>query len=94
MKAVLKSDEYIQCSRDQIATRLEHEVVILNTYSGRYYTLSGVGVAVWELLQTPQTSHTLHEAILKGYNVSAEQASQDLTTLLGDLYHAGLITQQ
>jgi hypothetical protein len=91
MSPSLTPQTVLELSPQQIATRLEHEVVILNTHTGRYYTLSGVGTKIWELLQTPSTPQKLQETILSQYNVSQDQCQADLSRILGELHDAGLL---
>jgi hypothetical protein len=88
----LTEQTHLELSRDQIATTLDHEVVILNTHTGRYFTLSGIGTKVWELLQTTQTPQQLQQIILETYDVSEARCQQDLFKLLGEMHHAGLIS--
>lgn len=73
------------------AVGLGDELVILNPLTGHYYGLEGVGVFIWQRLQTPVTAGKLHEALQAHYQVGAEQSWADLAQLLAALEAAQLI---
>lgn len=76
----------------QLSTTLAGVVVILGLEDGSYYQLEGVGVRVWELLQTPQRMSEIVERIVAEYDVAPETAQSDLNVLVHDLAAHRLVT--
>ncbi|MCL4835354.1 MAG: PqqD family peptide modification chaperone [Caldilineaceae bacterium] len=81
-------------STDQVSTDLGGEAVILGLQSGEYFSLEGVGLRIWELLETPHTAADLLAAILAAYEVEAVAAERDLLAVLGALVAEGLVEVQ
>jgi hypothetical protein len=84
-------DTVVVVNHQQIHTRLDDEVVILDMKSGTYYGLNTVGTRVWELMQQPVTFSQIHETLLAEYDVDPEECRQDITTLLEDLINRGMV---
>ena len=80
-------------SSTQISTSLDGETVILNTVSGRYFSLGEVGSSLWRALQKPHSLDELLTVILERYDVDAGTAAHDVHALLGTLQEAGLVTR-
>jgi hypothetical protein len=49
------------------------------------YTVAGVGVRIWELLDGEQDGYTILEQILEEYEVTPEEAQADLVEFLEQL---------
>lgn len=75
-----------------MSTNLAGVVVILGLEDGFYYQLEGVGVRVWELIQTRQRLADLVDRIVAEYDVTRDTALVDLSKLLDDLVAHRLVT--
>lgn len=80
-------------SKTQISTTVDDDTVILDTASGRYFSLEGVGSTLWEVLQQPRSFGELLSAVVERYDVGAERAERDVRGLLTKLEEAGLVTR-
>lgn len=78
-------------AKTQISTTVDDDTVILDTASGKYFSLGGVGSTVWEALQEPRSFAELLETVLEGYDVGVETAERDVRALLSNLEGAGLV---
>ena len=78
-------------AKTQISTTVDEDTVILDTASGKYFSLEGVGSTVWEALQEPRSFDELLAVVLEGYDVGVETAERDVRALLGSLKEAGLV---
>ena len=78
-------------SPDQISTDLGGEAVILSFQKEEYFSLDGVGLRLWELLEEPRTTADLLAAILETYDVDPTTAERDLLAVLGEMEKEGLI---
>lgn len=81
-------------SSTQISTTIDHDTVVLDTASGRYFSLEGVGSTLWEALHQPRSVDELLSAVLERYDVGAERAERDVREFLSKLKEAGLVTQR
>ena len=67
------------------------EAVILNLNSERYYGLDDVGTRMWVLLNQSASIQAAYQTLLAEYDVSPEQLSSDLITLIEGLLSNGLV---
>lgn len=78
-------------SSNHLYSEVADEAVILDVESGVYYGLDSVGVDIWRWLQKPQTEDQLLDLVLEEYEVTPEQAEQDLQSILKEMLNAGLL---
>lgn len=78
-------------SKDQMASDIGGETVILGLTAGRYYGLGSVGARIWQLIQTPTAVADVRETIVSEYEVDPEQCQTDLLLLLEKMLAAGLV---
>lgn len=78
-------------SPNHLYSEIADEAVILNLESGVYYGLNSVGVDLWQWLQQPQTEEKLLDLVLEAYEVTPEQAKQDLQSILQEMQEVGLL---
>jgi len=69
----------------------EGESVLLNLETGVYFSLNETGTAAWELFDGATSLAAISEALCARFNVSAEQARQDLFELTQTLLEEGLV---
>ena len=81
----------VAASADQLSCELGGETAILNTRSGRYFGVEGVGARIWNLIQGPAKVAEVRDALLAEYEVATEQCEAELLELLERLAGAGLI---
>lgn len=79
-------------STTQISTCIDSDTVVLNTESGRYFSLTGVGGTLWTALQQAHTAEELISLVYRRYDVDIDTAARDVYTLLGTLEEAGLVS--
>jgi len=89
----LNSDTKITPHVDVVSRLVEGEVVLLNVMSGQYYSLDAVGSTVWTLIPTDGvTFGALQDAVLREFEATPEQVSQDLEALVHRLLSTDLVT--
>ncbi|HYC62941.1 MAG TPA: lasso peptide biosynthesis PqqD family chaperone [Thermoanaerobaculia bacterium] len=87
----LSGESTVVVSKDQMASDIAGETVILGLTAGRYYGLDAVGARVWQLIQTPAAVPDLVATIMSEYEVGREQCEADLLKLLRQMIDAGLV---
>ena len=89
----LDSQSTVVASKDQLASDIGGETVILGLTAGRYYGVDAVGARVWQLIQTPASVADICKTIVSEYDVAPERCEADVLTLLRRMLDAGLIEE-
>lgn len=76
---------------DQLSTTVDGEAVLLQLESGRYYGFNEVASRIWELVQKPRTMSEIRAEILDTYDVSPEQCTRDVRSVLSEMAAADLV---
>lgn len=87
----LSPESIVVVSKDQMASDIAGETVILGLTAGRYYGLDAVGARIWQLIQTPTAVSEVERVIVSEYEVAPERCRQDLLSLLRKMIDAGLV---
>ncbi|MEA2338526.1 MAG: hypothetical protein QOE82_2533 [Thermoanaerobaculia bacterium] len=78
-------------SKEQLASSIGGETVILGLQSGRYYGVDGVSARVWQLVQEPSRVGDICKTIVSEYDVDPHVCEADLLALLGQMADGRLI---
>lgn len=87
----LDARSIVVASKDQLASEIGGETVILGLTAGRYYGVDSVGARVWQLVQEPASVGDLRAKIVAEYEVDPERCEADLLQLLQQMADAGLV---
>jgi Coenzyme PQQ synthesis protein D (PqqD) len=87
----LTPDSVVVVSKDQMASDIAGETVILGLSAGRYYGLDAVGARIWQLIQTPKAVADVRQTIVQEYEVDPGRCEADLLQLLEKMLAAGLV---
>ena len=90
MTAITRSS-IVVASRDQVASDLGGETVLLGLRTARYYGLADVGARIWELVREPISVSAISETIAREYEVSLERCEADVLRFLEELAEQELI---
>jgi hypothetical protein len=55
------------------------------------YSFNATGSLIWKLLETPKTSVELAVAVAQEYGVEQEQAEQDVSSFVAEMFLVGLV---
>ncbi len=73
---------------------LDDEVVLLDTRTGTYFSVDGVGTRIWAMLRKGTTEEQIVQRILREYDVEPDDARADATAFLRMLADRGLIHEE
>ncbi|MFC6353338.1 PqqD family protein [Rothia nasimurium] len=74
------------------SVEIENEIVyVANVEKSQIYTLDGVGLIIWELLETPLPLTSLVTEISEIYDVSRKIIEESISSFLITLIDQGLI---
>jgi hypothetical protein len=66
--------------------------VVLNLSSGIYYGASDVGARIWTLALNGKSQNEIADVLSREFDVTVEQASNDVQAFLADLESRNLLT--
>lgn len=69
-----------------IASVIDGEPVMINLSSGVYYSMDGVGGFIWQRVDAAQNAEEIAAALEAHYDVSIEQAREDVVRLAAQLF--------
>ena len=77
---------------DSVVTRVVNgSTVLLNTDTGRYFTLDEVGGRAWTVLTSSPSIQDARDRLLDEYAVDPHQLMRDLEALIASLTEQGLV---
>jgi len=87
--------QFIVPNKSEITSKvMDGEAIIINLATGIYYSMDKVGGTIWEGVEREQRLDQILQAVVTAYEVSEEQATQDLESLVSQLLEENLIVLQ
>lgn len=88
----LSPESIVVATRDNLASDLPDETIILNLPRGRYFGVNGVAREIWEMLREPTSVREIAESIAGRYDAPAADVERDVYAFLDELRSNELIT--
>jgi hypothetical protein len=63
----------------------------LHLPSGRYFSITGSGILIWETLREGATLDEIAAVVIAAFDVPSERAKEDIRSLMHKLVDAGLV---
>jgi len=73
---------------------MDGEAIMINLATGIYYSMDKVGGAIWEGVEQEQRLGQILQTVVATYEVSVDQATKDLESLVSQLREENLIVLQ
>jgi hypothetical protein len=70
---------------------MDGELVAINLRTGLYYSSTGIGPVIWELMEAGQTSAAIAGAIARHLNVAPDRVEIDVKAFLSRLVEEDLV---
>lgn len=87
----ISAGSIVVASKNQVASDLAGETVLLSMTTAHYYGLADVGARIWELIREPTTVSAICSVISNEYDVTPDRCEADVIQFLRDLASNGLI---
>ena len=81
----------VVASKNQVASSVGGETVILSLKSGRYYGAQTVAARVWQIIQAPTAVVEIRNTLVSEYDIEPERCEADLLELFSGMLEAGLV---
>lgn len=91
MTRELTNQSKIQLPQEIIYSRIDDEIVLLNTESGKYFKIDEIGSRLWGIIETPIVVKDLCKQLVSEYEVSIPQCERDVTPFLQGMLEEGLL---
>ena len=88
----LSPESVVVAARDNLASDLPDETIVLNLPRGRYFGVNGVAREIWRMLQQPVTVRSIADAIVQRYDAPVAEVERDVFAFLDELRSNELIT--
>jgi hypothetical protein len=89
---MLKLNQFIVPNRSEVTSKvMDGEAIMINLTTGIYYSMDKVGGIIWEGVEQEQRLDQILQAVVTAYEVSEEQATKDLESLVSQLFEENLI---
>lgn len=72
-------------------TAIDDEIVLLNLADGTFFSLTGTGAAIWDLIDGTRDRDAVIAALAQAYGTTAAAISDDVDTFLFELGTAGFV---
>lgn len=92
LKSMFSKFATVRLTKDQLATTIGDDVVLLGMKTGTYYGLEGVGAHIWNYLQKERTVGQIVDEVLSVFDAEREEVEQDVTGFVKTLEMEGLVT--
>jgi hypothetical protein len=87
----MNSNQTPQIAPDLIWRFLDDNAVVVSPRLGEVRVLNGVGTVIWQLIADHNSTVEIESYLVAHYDVSPEQASNDLQIFLTNLTERGLL---
>ena len=84
-------DQNLIISKDVWVSEVSGEAVLLNTTTGKYFTLDEIGARMWKLISQHGQLEPVYQALLGEYDVAPQKLEEDLLALAKLLIEKGLV---
>ena len=88
---MISKDQYLVKDREVLFTSMGEDAVLLHAQRGDYYSLNKVGARLWVLTDGSKTIEELAGLITEEFDISKDQAEQDIVELAEQLEKEGLV---
>lgn len=88
----MQNDTNLRPNHSEVAAEvLDKEVIIIRLTDGIYYSMQGVGVLVWQLIETHNSVRDIVLAVTEHYQIEIDRVRKDLDELFAALLKERLV---
>ncbi len=87
----LTLDSRVRIPKPVLFRELSGEIVLLNTVTGKYFSLDATGACIWQALKASGRLRDALDALLQVFDATESQASADVLDLASKLCAHGLL---
>lgn len=86
----LEMNDKISRHPDMLSAEIGGEAIMMSIEKGAYFGLNPVATRIWDLIEQPKNVAELIQTITDEYEVSAEQAADDVQGFVADMIERGI----
>ena len=88
---MISIDSEVKRNNEVFTSEIDEEVVMMNVDTGRYFGMDDVGSRIWKLLKERIRVKEIVNTLLKEYDVSEEECTNDVIEFLNELKNNNLL---
>lgn len=86
----LELSQKITRHSDMLSAEIGGEAIMMSIENGAYFGLNPVATRIWDLIEQPKSVAALIQTITDEYEVSSEQATDDVQVFVADMIERGI----
>lgn len=87
----LQTARVVAQGRDLVAAQAGDDMVLMHVIDGRFYSLTGTGRRIWELLEAPRAIDSLVDHLTDEFDVARDRCAAEVIDLCRALIAKGLM---
>ncbi len=87
---LLELSQTITRHSDMLSAEIGGEAIMMSIEKGAYFGLNPVATRIWDLIEQPKSVAALIQTITDEYEVSTEQATDDVQVFVADMIERGI----
>ncbi|NBB78332.1 MAG: lasso peptide biosynthesis PqqD family chaperone [Verrucomicrobia bacterium] len=87
----MRNDSKYVRDSGHVAATIDGDVVMLSVDKGEYFSTSGVGARIWEMMAEPISLSELAHALCNEYEVDEQKCLSDVQSFVQRLNELGLV---
>jgi hypothetical protein len=91
METTLQRQSIVKRTKDILFSRLDEELLAIDSQAGYCYSLNDTAGRVWDLIVTPLSIDAICTQLRQEFNVDEATCLREVTALLKRLCEAGLV---
>lgn len=88
----LRRSDRISKTDSHVETMVDGEIVLMDIEDGKFFSLSGTGRRIWELIEASVPVSGIIAKLVAEYDVNEDECAQQIASLVDDLLSRGLVT--
>jgi hypothetical protein len=89
---MLANDATLAPNAQEVAGEvIDREAIVINLSTGIYYSMDGVGAAIWALVEEHCTLEQIVASVVAAYDVDADRAENDVRAVVEELVRERLV---
>lgn len=83
--------KYKRKDDENIHSKIDDEIVMVNIEHGNYYSLNAVASSIWEILASPKSVEEICDALTEEYDITKEECMEQVEKFVDALLKKGVI---
>ncbi len=74
-----------QQNKDNISSKIQDEIVMVNIILGKYFSMNPVASSIWDAIEKPQSIGEICQTLMEEYDIDEATCTQEVSGFLNEL---------